>query len=91
MNLREADLMYSGNTDATYEDIYGDAPVNDVSTEEPVVTDAKDETIDIDSVKSLVKQLGTALGLVISDPAEEDLPPEETPPADDLGPGYPEV
>lgn len=90
--LREADLMYSGNSGATYEDLYGDegAPVEETPAQQEV--DAVDETVDIDSIKSLVKQLGAALGLTVSDPAEDNLGGSETDlDGDDLGPGYPEA
>lgn len=88
--LREADLMYSGNSGATYEDLYGEgAPTEETPVQQEV--DAIDETVDIDSIKSLVKQLGAALGLDVSDPAEDDLGGNETDLAEeDLGPGYQE-
>lgn len=93
MVMREAELMYGGNSDASYDDIYGtDAPVDDIPEDQPETANAIDETVDVASVKSLVKQLGAALGLTVVDPAEEPIDDgtgEE--PLDDLGAGYPEV
>lgn len=93
MVMREAELMYGGNSDASYDDIYGTGSPTDIEQAEDMPIDqtanAVDETVDVGAVKSLVKQLGAMLGLTVSDPAEE-IPEEEAPVDDGLGEGYPE-
>ncbi len=90
MVMREAELMYGGNSDASYDDIYGaGTPDDTVPVDTPDTANAVDETVDVSAVKSLVKQLGAMLGLTVSDPAEE-IPEEEAPMDDGLGEGYPE-
>lgn len=94
MVMREAELMYGGNSDASYDDIYGaGTPDDTVPVDTPDTANAIDETVDVAAVKSLVKQLGAVLGLTVTDPAEEPLNDETTEEEsfDDLGAGYPEA